>query len=185
MDAQRYCLVMLLISRINCSSKHKRTLTYIPPGGVIQMVMGVGLPLVVYNNAIIMGLVLKAGYGLPSNSTHYTNPKVVYAKKRSISRWDVYDALAETFKAYGFGGKECILRTICELAHTSLNKDNGILEEIIHTIFTPSTTSDNIHAYYNNIYHAAEQYGKDNYRSCQFNYPNCPKNFAHLFTMLY
>lgn len=58
--------------------------------------MGVGLPLVLHDESVIVGMVLKGGYHLPNNSSDYTNPSVVYAKrKRSVTRWDLYEVMAQ------------------------------------------------------------------------------------------
>lgn len=55
-----------------------------------------GVPVDLKDETVIIGIVLKALYLLPFNSTVYTNPDVVYARKRrSISRWDIYGLLAE------------------------------------------------------------------------------------------
>lgn len=63
------------------------------------MVVGVGLPLVLQQEAVIIGTVLKSGYMLPNTSTAYTNPSNVVEdqirKKRSTSRWDVYEAFSQ------------------------------------------------------------------------------------------
>lgn len=37
---------------------------------------------------------------------------------------------------YGYGGKSCILRTVCEAADTVIDKNNGLLDEIAHAVFT-------------------------------------------------
>lgn len=58
--------------------------------------MGVGLPLVLNDESIIVGFVTKAAYHLPYNSTQITNPGITFVKKkRDISRWDLYGVMAE------------------------------------------------------------------------------------------
>lgn len=60
------------------------------------MITGVGLPLVLRDEAVIIGIVLKASYHLPYNSSSFTNPTINYARKqRSISRWHLYQTLAQ------------------------------------------------------------------------------------------
>lgn len=58
--------------------------------------MGVGIPVDLKDETVIIGIVLKALYLLPTNASVYTNPDTVYARKRrSISRWDIYGLLSE------------------------------------------------------------------------------------------
>lgn len=58
--------------------------------------MGAGVPVDLEDETVIIGIVLKAMYLLPTNSSYFTNPNIVYAKKRrSISRWDVYSLLSQ------------------------------------------------------------------------------------------
>lgn len=58
--------------------------------------MGAGIPVDLEDETVIIGIVLKAAYLLPTNSSYFTSPNVVYArKKRSLSRWDIYGLLSE------------------------------------------------------------------------------------------
>ena len=58
--------------------------------------MGAGFPADLEDATVIIGIVLKADFYLPYNSTFYTNPEVVYSrKKRSMSRWDLYGIMAQ------------------------------------------------------------------------------------------
>lgn len=60
------------------------------------MITGVGLPLVLHDESLIIGMVLKASYHLPYNSSTFTNPTINYARRqRSISRWNLYQTLAQ------------------------------------------------------------------------------------------
>lgn len=57
--------------------------------------MGVGIPVDLEDETVIIGIVLKAMYFLPTNSSYYTSPNILYArKKRSMSRWDIYSLLS-------------------------------------------------------------------------------------------
>lgn len=50
-------------------------------------------------------------------------------KSRSASGWFL-------LIRRGFVGKSCVLRTICEVAATPLEKNFGLFHELIHTVFT-------------------------------------------------
>lgn len=58
--------------------------------------MGAGVPVDLEDETVIIGIVLKAYYLLPTNSSYYTNPNTIYARrKRSLTRWDIYAVLSE------------------------------------------------------------------------------------------
>lgn len=103
----------------------KRSLIYPPPNGVVQVslfkskrrrrsinemldeqylrlqtIVGIGLPLTIRQESIVIGIVIKASYKLPTNSTDITNPGVQYLRKRSTSRWNIYKLLNELLTLY-------------------------------------------------------------------------------------
>lgn len=63
--------------------------------------MGAGFPVVVRDEAVIIGIVVKASYHLPTNSSVFIHPQIEYLKKRSIKRWNIYTLIEETLKLYG------------------------------------------------------------------------------------
>jgi hypothetical protein len=49
----------------------------------------------------------------------------------------MYLPLEAFLQEYGFDERECLLRSICEAAHSSFNhEDKGLLEEIAHAVLT-------------------------------------------------
>ena len=52
------------------------------------------------------------------------------------SRWDAYKALEGLADNQGMGGKDCVLRTICESAAAPISHKSGILGELLHILLT-------------------------------------------------
>nr|XP_022900460.1 uncharacterized protein LOC111413658 [Onthophagus taurus] len=187
-------LILLLCGLIvvDCGNgktlKVKRALVY--PGKVtkLQYILGVGLPIDLDDYAIAIGHILKASFLLPTNATDYTNPGVIYTrrKKRSMMlRWDVYDILSEIAELKGIGGRSCVLRTICELADTPLNTKQSLMGELLHTLFTPSTTKEDINHHADNEYLAAHRIGREAEGTCHRFFGDCSFNFVDLFSKIY
>lgn len=52
------------------------------------------------------------------------------------SRWMTYKSLEHIGKVYGSGGRECVLRSICEAASAEFTHTGGVFAELLHIIFT-------------------------------------------------
>ncbi|XP_031628577.1 uncharacterized protein LOC116344249 isoform X2 [Contarinia nasturtii] len=59
-----------------------------------------------------------------------------------LSRKKLYKILEHKMDLAGFNGEECLLKTICETAEQSLAEHNGVLGDIVHIIFTPTSSRD-------------------------------------------
>lgn len=58
-------------------------------------------------------------------------------KKRSLlSRKFVYGMLENKMSTMGLNGRQCLLKTICEVAAIALGDHNGVLGDIVHIIFS-------------------------------------------------
>ena len=75
-----------------------------------------------------------------------------------------------SFHREGKNGRECLLRTICEVAETPVNH-NGLVGELLQLFFTPGK-HEKIHEDYNH----ARKVGL-NRVNCEKMYPDCP--FGH------
>jgi hypothetical protein len=78
-------------------------------------------------------------YSMPTNATlWHTEPEIM--GKREISNRalvDIYVPLERFLRDHGFVGRECLLRSICEAAHSPFHHDElHLLEEIMHVILT-------------------------------------------------
>lgn len=52
------------------------------------------------------------------------------------SRWDAYKMLEGLSSSNGVGGKDCVLRSICESAASPISHKSGILGELVHILLT-------------------------------------------------
>ncbi|GFG28154.1 hypothetical protein Cfor_08248 [Coptotermes formosanus] len=114
----------------------------------------------------------EANYPLPSNYTELILPFVLASGSRSerqFNRRNAYEIVERRFASYGLKGRQCLLRTICETAESPL-RHNGLVGDILHIIFTPSSSADeNLHP----AYRTAEKRGRRG-QNCRSFYPKCP-----------
>ncbi|VVC97726.1 unnamed protein product [Leptidea sinapis] len=102
-----------------------------------------------------------------------------------MNRWDFYKILEHMVERYGFSGRPCLLRTICEAAEVPFTYENGLLGEIGHILFTPSSTKDELSHHTDNEYHAAERVGREavlSGSSCELVFPECESSVLETFT---
>ncbi|XP_069694278.1 uncharacterized protein [Periplaneta americana] len=153
-------------------SRKRRFLVYPEGGSYVELIMGFGLPILVQEQSLTMGTVVKLLYSVPTNSTHYTDPAFRERRAPRTSRWDIYSMLEATCDRLGLDGRACVLRAICEAADATLQY-NGLAGEIIHVLLTPSSTTEESRSYMDSEYHAAERLGKEISGSCHLLYSEC------------
>lgn len=125
--------------------RQKRFLLFNPNGGVAKYVAGYLGPIdtekFINCNAIRN---FQFQYDLPTNIT--TIFSKVPARQRSMngephfkpdtSRKIAYELVEAVLAREGKNGRECLLRTICEVAETPM-EHNGLVGELLQTFFTP------------------------------------------------
>ncbi|CAH0718164.1 unnamed protein product, partial [Brenthis ino] len=99
-----------------------------------------------------------------------------------MNRWDFYKIMEHMMERYGYSGRPCLLRTICEAAEVPFTYESGLLGEIGHILFTPSTTKDELSHHSDNEYHAAERLGRSADTSCESLFPECESSVLETFT---
>ncbi|CAH2049133.1 unnamed protein product, partial [Iphiclides podalirius] len=99
-----------------------------------------------------------------------------------MNRWDFYKILEHMAERYGYTGRPCLLRTICEAAEVPFTHENGLLGEIGHILFTPSTTNDPLSHHTDNEYHAAERLGREAEGYCERHFPECEGSVLDTFS---
>lgn len=87
--------------------------------------------------------------------------------KPDNSRKMAYEVVSEILRREGKNGKECILRTICEVAEAPVNH-NGLVGELIQIFFTPGK-----HEKLPEEYTHARKAGLNGI-DCVKLYPDCP-----------
>ncbi|XP_074111295.1 uncharacterized protein LOC141535327 [Cotesia typhae] len=85
-------------------------------------------------------------------------------------------------------GRQCLLRSICELAETPLNRVNtDVLVDVVHLLLTPSEdlpeTVNSSRRYIDKLYHRAELLGRSG-GDCASSYPGCAESPLKYFTQI-
>ncbi|XP_026667714.1 uncharacterized protein LOC108623014 [Ceratina calcarata] len=115
-------------------------------------------------------------------------PTIMPARQsRDLNLQDTYAAIENLLNRHGWrDGRECLLRTICELAETPFARTReDILEEVIHLILTPSEDSpgsaNSTHRSVDQLYREAERLGRSG-GDCVLAYPDCIESPLGTFT---
>ncbi|KAJ8938433.1 hypothetical protein NQ318_011872, partial [Aromia moschata] len=139
-----------------------------------------GVPLEIASNTVVVGWAFRASYNLPTNISQLVIRES--RKRRSLSRWDVYEMLEKDSEMRGHGGKSCILRLICEESNTPLDKNNGLFEELLHILFTPRSADNYLGNMDVQEYYKAQDLGKRHNGTCNELFPNCLLTHLDPFT---
>nr|XP_023029755.1 uncharacterized protein LOC111517735 [Leptinotarsa decemlineata] len=126
---------------------------------------------------VLFSLIFEANYELPSNETEFRYPTIVGAGSSS-ARTFIYGIVKRKIEEYGYNGKECLLRTICEAAEYS-TEGTGVLGDILHILLTPSTSrkEDNLREY-----EEAEEAGGE--KKCKPYQTNCSFSLLDTFSRI-
>ncbi|XP_015609914.1 uncharacterized protein LOC107274866 [Cephus cinctus] len=142
-----------------------------PDNSNMGLFLALSIPLIDPLYSVSLSYYFEANYRLPPNSTYFEPYYSPYAsrKKRSIDRTTIYQALENKYESSGFPGRECLLRSICETAESPV-RHNGILGDIMHVLFTPSSSmkEDDL----SEDFFEAEFVGRNG--SCSKYQPMCP-----------
>ncbi|VEN60369.1 unnamed protein product [Callosobruchus maculatus] len=176
------------LSRSNTLNRKKRFLLF-PEGpiNIIQLIIGIGVPVEVEPESVIVGWAFRAFYTMPTNISQLMLQDYgsrARNRRSTVSRWDVYKALEQQAEMHGFGGKSCVLKAICEAAETPLDQEHGIFEELFHTLFTPTTTEEDIADYTDNEYYAAHRLGESSDGECSRIFADCKISILETITQL-
>ncbi|PNF33892.1 hypothetical protein B7P43_G06740 [Cryptotermes secundus] len=142
------------------------------------------------NRTLAISFGIQMVYSMPTNATQWhTAPEIM--GRRAIASGalaDIYLPIETFLEDHGFDGRMCLLRSICEAAHSPFHhEDLNLLEEIVHAILTPSQEvspaeadcSDNTQVMdylpLEKQYFAAECVGKSG-GDCDAAYPACPES---------
>jgi len=78
-------------------------------------------------------------YSLPTNATLWQTPPDIMRRREISSKAlrNIYLPLELLLEKYGFAGRTCVLRSICEAAHTPFqHEEMNFLEEVVHSVLT-------------------------------------------------
>ncbi|XP_071647730.1 uncharacterized protein [Temnothorax longispinosus] len=154
-----------------------RSLTF-PKNSNMGIFVAIAVPLEDPLNSISLSYFFEANYALPPNITYLEPWTEVKRRKRNIERTTIYRVLESKFESSGYSGRECLLRAICETSEFPL-RHNGLIGDIMHVIFTPSTSR---HEGLPRDVVEAELVGRN--ESCSKYQPQCPLGLFDLIGVL-
>lgn len=123
-------------------SRMKRFISFFPNGGTAKVVFGCIVPIRFAHKLfrqLNMIQNLQANYNIPQTLI-WPVPQSIFKNRLNNdyvdhSRSQLYQLLEAKVDSWGTNGRECVLRTICEVAETPLSH-NGMIGEILDVIFT-------------------------------------------------
>ncbi|XP_034935147.1 uncharacterized protein [Chelonus insularis] len=151
--------------------RHIRSITF-PNGSGMGIFFAVGIPLDLPGKSVSMAYYFEANYQLPDKNSTYFNEYNEYFQKKSFSRTVAYKIIENKLERAGYSGRKCLLRTICEAASTPIT-GNGLIGDIIHILFTPSSSENE------NL--SKEIIEAEYEKNCSLKY-NCTINFLDLIS---
>ncbi|XP_035773594.1 uncharacterized protein LOC118456695 [Anopheles albimanus] len=101
-------------------------------------------------------------------------------KRSSITRKKVYRMIELNLERYGYAGKRCILRMICDLAQDPMHHENGVFGDLLQLLFTPSLSKDE---QLPGEFERAERLGLEQ-RNCTKYQAHCPSNPIDLVSVV-
>jgi hypothetical protein len=87
---------------------------------------------------VLLSLGFQFVFALPTNATQWhTPPDIMRREITSKALRNIYLPLELFLEKHGFDGRTCVLRCICEAAHSPFHyEETNFLEEVLHAIFT-------------------------------------------------
>ncbi|XP_021934668.1 uncharacterized protein LOC110837128 isoform X2 [Zootermopsis nevadensis] len=152
-----------------------------PEGTTMGLFLSATIPLE-NKEDVYVGWFFEANYHVPEYPQYLFSENENSRTSRGMDRRRTYAVLENLFQKFGFQGRECLLNTICEAANTQLfqSSENGLLGDILHILFTPSSSLDEKLSPAFNI---AEEHGR-NGEDCRLAYPKCSIGILDVITRL-
>ncbi|KAI5696548.1 hypothetical protein M8J75_014335 [Diaphorina citri] len=101
---------------------------------------GVSVPDLPEPESLTCGYIVKSYYVLPDNTTYFYEPYVIYQRSNQgplISRTLVYQYVEYLLELFGLGGRDCLLKAICEFSrHHQTSGTPDLLSQILHVLLT-------------------------------------------------
>ncbi|CAO1405900.1 unnamed protein product [Diamesa tonsa] len=207
----KFLMILLCMQSVCCLDREKRFLLF-PQGNPTrhQFVAGIGVPTDLDPESLIIGYVFKAQYFLPYNvsqlrpqritrevqyyESYNVDAEVVGDVELQMSspsnsfedeiRYTMYKTLEYVLNTNRLNGKHCVLKAICDSAQIPFTHESGLLGELFHIIFTPSTSNSYNSITSQNEYLLAEIYGKEA-KPCEKIYSLCKQSILDIFTNVY
>uniref|UniRef100_A0A4Y0BI71 Uncharacterized protein n=1 Tax=Anopheles funestus TaxID=62324 RepID=A0A4Y0BI71_ANOFN len=165
------------------SQRSKRwILSYPINGGFAKMVFGFLSPIRFHHTlprSCNLSLNIQANYRILPNII-FPRPESIFKNRGNseytdTSRKQFYVLVEKMLTSWNRNGRSCLLRTICEVAETSL-RHNGLVGELFEVVFTPHETDQ-----LDSEYMMARKYGANGV-DCMRMYAECPLGHGLLDT---
>jgi hypothetical protein len=104
-----------------------------------QLTVGLSMPMSAPNRTLAISFGIQMVYSMPTNATLWHSAAEIMGKREISNRAlvDIYVQLETFLEGHGFDGRTCLLRSICEAAHSPFHhEDLNLLEEIMHAVLT-------------------------------------------------
>jgi len=91
------------------------------------------------NRTVLISAGLQSIYAMPYNATVWHTPTEIMGKRDIPNRaiLDSYLPIEAFLEDLGLDGRTCLLRSICEAAHSPFyHEEMNLIEEIMHAILT-------------------------------------------------
>uniref|UniRef100_A0A182KGP0 Uncharacterized protein n=1 Tax=Anopheles christyi TaxID=43041 RepID=A0A182KGP0_9DIPT len=166
----------------------KRLISFPINGGVAKIILGFLAPVRFHHplpRSLNLGINVQANYAISPNII-FPRPESIFGNRAleqytdPYSRQQLYSVLEKILQLMMLGtvrrARECLLRTVCEVADTPLHH-NGLVGELLDVIFTPQE-SDILPS----EYLLARRYGANGV-DCMRVYSSCPWGMVHFKTL--
>ncbi|XP_033607304.1 uncharacterized protein LOC111864376 isoform X2 [Cryptotermes secundus] len=148
-----------------------RALVY-PKGATYKFNIGMGFPVDLPQKILSFSMNFQFQYTQPTNFTPLKEfPEVRRSFRETVDRSSSYLALQNVMDRHGLDGRNCLLRSICEVAEAPVYY-NGLIGELLHVILSPGY-GFNTEEHVDWDYHEARRHGEGG-GDCRQAYPTCP-----------
>ncbi|KAF4519441.1 hypothetical protein B566_EDAN008668 [Ephemera danica] len=168
--------------------RHRRYLLY-RPMSLLQFTYAYAMPVeLMPRRMLIIVLGGQIAYEMPFNLSQLTVQDIAARRKLDdVAMPNVLRAAEIMMDQKGIPGRSCLLLAVCQLAETPLERDMGLLEDLIHLLLTPSENShpdDWVNKEEQRQYMEAEEIGKNGTMDCRSMYPQCNVSIMDAFSRI-
>ncbi|XP_035447737.2 uncharacterized protein LOC118274375 [Spodoptera frugiperda] len=180
-----YIFVGIVLLSVICeetvAKKRQRRYLLFPPSTQWGVFATVSIPLHP-ESYVSVAWFFEANYYNVANATYFEpllgdietisrkrDERSIQAPVKVITRSSIYTLIESMLEKNGYPGRECLLKLICENAHTHF-LHNGLMGDLIYLVLTPSASmsEDDI----DDSFYEAEYYGLD--KKCRKYTRDCP-----------
>ncbi|XP_030759601.1 uncharacterized protein LOC115885001 [Sitophilus oryzae] len=202
MFRQLFVIIVIFCLLTDCDSEHhlsKRSFYLLfPRNTVLQFTYGLSVPFILPRRSINLTWGFQSQYNLPKNISDFV-PNTIAVRSNTMNfdlpRVKFYDYLSKILTSFGLHGRQCIYRSICEIAEIPMyKKDDSTLERIVEFLFTPSldlektnssvAETESYQSGFTKKILRAEDVGKKS-GHCDEKYSKCIISLVDLITVLY